>query len=67
MIAATLIDSGGHHTGSVYKYVYKKEKRGIYAIKGQGAWGVNILNGFRKTTKKGAPQIFLLLLQQLNL
>ena len=59
-IAATLIDSGGHHTGSVYKYVYKKEKRGIYAIKGQGAWGVNILNGFRKTTKKGAPQINLL-------
>ena len=60
MIAAILIDSGGHHTGSVYKYVYKKEKRGIYAIKGQGAWGVNILNGFRKTTKKGAPQINLL-------
>lgn len=60
MIAATLIDSGGHHTGSVYKYVYKKEKRGIYAIKGQGAWGVNILNGFRKTTKKGTPQINLL-------
>ena len=60
MITATLIDSGGHHTGSVYKYVYKKEKRGIYAIKGQGAWGVNILNGFRKTTKKGAPQINLL-------
>ncbi|WP_405348800.1 phage terminase large subunit family protein [Fusobacterium animalis] len=60
IIAATLIDSGGHHTGSVYKYVYKKEKRGIYAIKGQGAWGVNILNGFRKTTKKGAPQINLL-------
>ena len=29
MIAATLIDSGGHHTGSVYKYVHKKEKRGI--------------------------------------
>jgi len=60
MIAATLIDSGGHHTGSVYKYVYKKEKSGIYAMKGQGAWGVNILNGFRKTTKKGAPQINLL-------
>lgn len=59
-IAATLIDSGGHHTGSVYKYVYKKEKRGIYAIKGQGAWGVNILNGFRKTTKKGTPSVNLL-------
>ena len=60
MIAATLIDSGGHHTGSVYKYVHKKEKRGIYAIKGQGSWGVNILNGFRKTTKKGTPSINLL-------
>lgn len=59
-IASTLIDSGGHHTGSVYKYVHKKEKRGIYAIKGQGAWGVNILNGFRKTTKKGTPSVNLL-------
>lgn len=60
LITACLIDSGGHHTGSVYKYVYKKEKRGIYAIKGQGSWGVNILNGFRKTTKKGVPSINLL-------
>lgn len=59
-IAACLIDSGGHHTGSVYKYVYKKEKRGIYAIKGQGSWGTNMLNGFRKTTKKGVPSINLL-------
>lgn len=61
-IACTLIDSGGHHTNSVYKYVYGKENRGIYAIKGQGSWGVNALNGFRKTTKKGAPSINLLML-----
>lgn len=59
-IDCTLIDSGGHHTGSVYKYVYGKAKRRIFAIKGQGGFGVNILNGFRKTSKKGCPAINLL-------
>lgn len=59
-IACTLIDSGGHHTGNVYKYVHGKAKRNIFAIKGQGGFGVNILNGFRKTTKKGVPSINLL-------
>lgn len=59
-IACTLIDSGGHHTASVYKYVYGKAKRNIFAIKGQGGNGVNILNGFRKTTKRGVPSINLL-------
>lgn len=59
-IACCLIDSGGHHTGNVYKYVHGKEKRNIFAIKGQGKNGVNILNGFRTTTKKGVPSINLL-------
>lgn len=59
-IACCLIDSGGHHTGTVYKYVYGKGKRNIFAIKGLGGNGVNILNGFRKTTKKGVPSINLL-------
>lgn len=59
-IACTLIDSGGHHTGNVYKYVHGKSNRNIFAIKGQGGFGVNILNGFRKTTKKGVPSINLL-------
>lgn len=34
-------------------------KRNIFAIKGLGTNGVNILNGFRKTTKK-VPSINLL-------
>lgn len=59
-IACCLIDSGGHHTGNVYKYVFGKSKRNIFAIKGLGTNGVNILNGFRKTTKKGVPSINLL-------
>lgn len=59
-IACTLIDSGGHHTGNVYKFVAGKAVRNIFAIKGQGGFGVNILNGFRKTTKKGVPSINLL-------
>lgn len=33
MIAATLIDSGGHHTGSVYKYVHKKRKEEFMQLK----------------------------------
>ena len=44
-IACCLIDSGGHHTGNVYKYVFGKSKRNIFAIKGLGTNGVNILNG----------------------
>lgn len=59
-IACTLIDSGGHHTGNVYKFVAGKAVRNIFAIKGQGGFGINILNGFRKTTKKGVPSINLL-------
>lgn len=61
-IDCTLIDSGGHHTNSVYRYVFGKEHRRIFAIKGQGGWGINTNNGFRKTTKKGVPSINLLML-----
>lgn len=39
-IVATCIDSGGHHTGQVYKFVKGKEARRIYAIKGRGGEGV---------------------------
>ncbi len=38
-IAATCIDSGGHHTQSVYEFCKNRLGRRIYAIKGEAAQG----------------------------
>jgi phage terminase large subunit GpA-like protein len=38
-VRATCIDSGGHHTQAVYKYVSTREARRIFAIKGVGGEG----------------------------
>lgn len=38
-VRATCIDSGGHHTQAVYKYVSTREGRRIFAIKGVGGEG----------------------------
>ena len=38
-VRATCIDSGGHHTQAVYKYVSTRESRRIFAIKGVGGEG----------------------------
>lgn len=38
-VRATCIDSGGHHTQAVYKYVSTREGRRIFAIKGIGGEG----------------------------
>jgi phage terminase large subunit GpA-like protein len=43
-IACTLIDSGGHYTQEVYRFVKKKAARRIFAIKGQGGVGVPIIS-----------------------
>jgi phage terminase large subunit GpA-like protein len=42
-IMATCIDSGGHYTQSVYKYVAKREGSRIFAIKGVGGDGRPII------------------------
>lgn len=39
VVRATCIDSGGHHTQSVYKYVATREAKRIFAIKGVGGEG----------------------------
>ena len=39
IVRATCIDSGGHHTQSVYKYVAPREGKRIFAIKGVGGEG----------------------------
>jgi len=42
-IRAACIDSGGHHTASVYKFAKTREGRRIYAIKGVGGEGKPIV------------------------
>lgn len=39
VVRATCIDSGGHHTQAVYKYVSTRESKRIFAIKGVGGEG----------------------------
>ena len=38
-VRATCVDSGGHHTNSVYNYVRPREGKRIFAIKGVGGEG----------------------------
>lgn len=39
VVRATCVDSGGHHTNSVYNYVRPREGKRIFAIKGVGGEG----------------------------
>lgn len=39
MVRSSCVDSGGHHTRSVYNYAKTRAGRGIYAIKGVGGEG----------------------------
>lgn len=48
-IACTCIDSGGHYTTEVYRFVGPRESRKIFAIKGQGSANgqyIPLLNGY---------------------
>lgn len=38
-VRATCVDSGGHHTQAVYKYVSTREAKRVFAIKGVGGEG----------------------------
>jgi phage terminase large subunit GpA-like protein len=46
MIAAVFIDSGGHHTDEVYKFVKVRQARRIFACKGSSESGKEILQKF---------------------
>lgn len=39
VVRATCVDSGGHHTQAVYKYVSTREAKRVFAIKGVGGEG----------------------------
>jgi len=43
-IACTVIDSGGHYTQQVYKYVKPREGLRVYAIKGRSTVGSPVVN-----------------------
>ena len=43
-IERTCIDSGGHRTPEVYQFCKDREYQGVYAIKGKGGTGMNILH-----------------------
>ncbi len=51
-IHCTLIDSGGHHTDQVYKFVKDKKARNIYALKGAKAHDAPILSRPKKSSKR---------------
>jgi len=51
-IRAACVDSGGHHTASVYRYAAERASRRIWAIKGRGGPGVPVWPR-RPSRKKG--------------
>lgn len=56
-IACTVIDSGGHFTQEVYKFVRPREGRRVYAIKGKGGAGMPIV-GRPSRSNLGKVQLF---------
>jgi phage terminase large subunit GpA-like protein len=58
-IRAACVDSGGHHTASVYRYAAERASRRIWAIKGRGGPGVPVWPR-RPSRKKGqAATVFI--------
>lgn len=56
-IACTAIDSGGHYTEQVYKFVKPREHRRIYAIKGKSQAGSPLV-GRPSRSNKGKINLF---------
>jgi len=50
-IMRACIDSGGHRTPECYRFCKDRESRGIYAIKGKGGSGMNIVHTYSRTKK----------------
>ena len=57
IVRAACIDSGGHHTNSVYQYVRPREGKRIFAIKGVGGEGKPII-GRPSTNNIGKIRLF---------
>ena len=52
-IHCTAIDSGGHRTTETYEFCKPREWRLVYAIKGKGGAGMNIIHTSNKTKRVG--------------
>ena len=52
-VRATAVDSGGHHTGQVYKWVKPRQGRRVWAIKGRGGEGTPLLGRPSRANKAG--------------
>lgn len=52
-VVCTCIDTGGHHTDDVYRYVKEREQRNIFGIKGSGEAGRPYLSKPTKNNKGG--------------
>ena len=50
-VAATLIDSGGHHTDDVYRYTAKRERRNVFACVGKAGLARPLVTRPKKTKK----------------
>lgn len=50
-VAATLIDSGGHHTDDVYRYTSKRERRNVFACVGKAGLARPLVTRPQKTKK----------------
>lgn len=52
-IMTTCIDSGGHHTESVYKFCKKREFQRVWAIKGKGGSGIPFIMRPKRRNDEG--------------
>lgn len=59
-IICTFIDTGGHHTQEAYDFIYMREHRNIYGIKGLGSDGKQVINTTRKTKRNNGRNITLI-------
>jgi phage terminase large subunit GpA-like protein len=50
-ITRVCVDSGGHRTSECYRFCAERETRGVFAIKGKGGDGYNIIHSFTRTKK----------------
>ncbi|WP_173384960.1 terminase gpA endonuclease subunit, partial [Fibrobacter succinogenes] len=50
-VAASLIDSGGHHTDDVYRYTAKRERRNVFACVGKAGLARPLVTRPQKTKK----------------
>lgn len=58
-VHATAVDSGGHHTQAVYRFVKDRMRRRVYAIKGQGGAGVPVWPKRASKNNKGRVNLFM--------